>query len=290
MMRILSTLACLLLAGSLYAEPEQITLYLKSGDALDGVVKLVDEDGVKLDISDGIELYIRWSYTRGDRHFELRRGATDFSSIESVLKLADFCHDFAMDEQEYLVLAHVLRLNAGHTEARERLEALPAVPGANVPPLPGTSAPPPPGPTVEQPPTNGRAEPEPLPPATRAPFNVFVQLENPDPTAETWLNEELARLHYTLGTRRDHEIRIAIDLKLVLVRNPRFYGRELFAVYDGTLKWQLFKKDEKEPFAQSTEKAEGVRRDSRDQAVNSCREQLLGDTLRAIHREMERQR
>lgn len=287
MIRTLSLLACLLLAAPAFAQAEKLELFLKSGESLDGVVKLVDEDGVKLDIGDGIELYIRWSYTRGDRHFELRRGATEFNSIESVLKLADFCHDFAMDQQEYLVLVQVLRLNPTHAEARERLAALPPVAGVEVP---SESGPPPASPTTERPTTPRPRDPAPLPPPTREPFKVTLKLANPDAAAETWLNEELAKLHYKIGTARDHEIRIDVDLNLILVRNPRFYGKELFAIYDGTVKWQLFREGEKEPFAQSTEKVEGVRRDTRVQALNSCRTQLLQDALRAFHRELEKQR
>jgi hypothetical protein len=287
MTRIFSILCCLLLASAAFAQQDEtIRLHLKTGNALTGVVKLVDEDGVKLDIGDGIELYIRWSYTRGDRHFELRRRATDFNNIESVMKLADFCHYFAMDEQEYLVLVQALRLNPLHTEARERASALPPVPGTDLPPEHPAETP---SDVVERPPQPEPAD-DPLPPATRGPFNVMLEFASQDNVAEAWFRDELGKLNYRFGSRRDHEIRIELSLTLTLITNPRFMGAELYAIYDGALEWKLYRSGEREPFATGTERTEKVRRNSKAEAMNEARRHVMEDALNKIHNRLERLR
>ncbi len=266
---------------------DDIKLQLKSGETLDGRVKAVDEDGLKLDIGDGIELFVRWSYTRGDKHFELRKRASDFTKLESVLKLADFCHDFAMDEQEYLVLIQALKLDPGHKEARDRLKALPKVDGAEIPALPGTK------PDVAKPDVPKPEDPkpdDPLPPPTRGMFKVFLSFKTEDSAADEWFREELSTLNYKFGSKTDHEIRIEIDLTLTLTKNPKFMGAELYAIYDGKMTWKLFKKDENKAFAEGTEKAENVRRDKKEEARTACRKSMMQDALPEMHKKMEKLR
>jgi hypothetical protein len=294
MTRLLNALvAILLLAGLVSAQTspgQSVRLKLKTDEVLEGTVKLVDEEGVKLDIGDGIELYIRWAFTRGDQHFDLRKGVTDFSKIDSILKLADFCHEFAMDDQEARILAQALKLDPLHREARDRLTALPKPADLEVPPLPGEEKPrPAPAPRadtpVEKPPETPTE-----PPATRGPWTVIVEFENNDAAAVEWMRAELDKMNYKIGTPRKHEIRIEIDLTLTLVRNPSFMGSTLYAIYDGKLSWQLFKKDEKKAFARDTQTVEGVRRDTKAEAQGDCRTALLEGAWAAMHREMEKLR
>jgi hypothetical protein len=301
MTRLLSALAAiLLLAGLVSAQTkpgEAVRLKLKSDEVLEGTVKLVDEEGVKLDIGDGIELYIRWAFTRGDQHFDLRKGVTDFSKIDSILKLADFCHEFAMDEQEARILVEALKLDPMHREARDRVTALPMPADVKIPPLPGEVERPNPAPDtgprpdtpVEKPAEKPAEEPK-EPPATRGPWTVIVEFENNDAAAVEWMRAELDKMNYKIGSPRKHEIRIHIDLTLTLVRNPSFMGSTLYAIYDGKLSWQLFKKDEKTAFARDTSKVEGVRRDTKAQAQGDCRTALLEGAWAAMHREMEKLR
>lgn len=296
MTRISSAIVVLMLAfAAVNAQSsvgDNIKLHLKSGETLDGTVKAVDEDGLKLDIGDGIELFVRWSYTRGDKHFELRKRAADFTKLESVLKLADFCHDFAMDEQEYLVLIQALKLDPGHKEARDRLTALPKVEGAEVPPLPGTKPdePKPDDPKPDDPKPDDPKPDDPLPPPTRGMFKVFLSFTTEDSAADEWFQEELGNLNYKFGSKADHEIRIEIDITLTLTKNPKFMGAELYAIYDGKMTWKLYKKGDKKPFAEATEKAENVRRDKKEEARTACRTSMMQDALPEMHKQMEKLR
>ncbi|MCB9934084.1 MAG: hypothetical protein H6840_00185 [Planctomycetes bacterium] len=265
-------------------DTKPFSLYLKSGDVLPGTVKKVDEEGVKLDIGDGIELFIRWDYTRGDKHYELRKGATDFSNIKSVLKLADFCHQFAMDEEESYVLVAALKLEPKNQALRDRLKELPAVEGLEVPGDAETAKPKPePEPEVKK-------DPDPLPPPTRKGFSVYIKMVKEDDAAETWMEEQFAEMNYKTGTEKDHEIRAELEVTLTLIKNPEFMGAELYAIYDGALTWKLYKKGERAPFAQNTVKNEGLRRDTRDEARSRCRTELCESAFTEMFNEMEKLR
>lgn len=280
--------AMLAVTGALAQDDsKQLALYLKSGDVLTGTVKKVDEDGVKLDIGDGIELFIRWDYTRGDKHYELRKGAADFSKIKSVLKLADFCHQFAMDEEEAWVLVAALKLEPNNQALRDRLKELPKVEGLEIP---GEAETPQPEPQPEPKPEVGKEPDKPLPPPTRKGFSVYIQMVTADDTAKTWMEEHFKEMNYTVGSEKDHEIRAELDLKLTLVKNPDFMGAELYAIYDGVLTWKLYKKGERTAFAQKTVKNEGLRRDTRDEARSRCRTELCESAFTEMFNEMEKLR
>lgn len=273
-----------LLSIGAFAQDEKLDLHLKSGDVLPGTVKKVDEDGVKLDIGDGIELFIRWSYTRGDKHYELRKSATDFSRIASVLKLADFCHDFAMDEQEAYVLVAALKLDPRNEEVRQRLRDLPKVEGLEIP---GEDA----NPEVRKDPVDPEEKPaDPLPPPTRGTFKVFVKMKEKDDAAETWMNEHFEDMNYKTGTSSDHEILVELSLELKLVKNPEFMGAELYAIYDGSMTYKLYRKGESAPFDNGSVKNEGVRRDTRDEARNRCRTELCEAAFEKIYASIEKLR
>jgi hypothetical protein len=281
-----SLLAIALLAVATQAQDEQLALYLKSGDILTGNVKKVDEDGIKLDIGDGIELFVSWDYTRGDKHYELRKSAADFSKLKSVLKLAYFCHNFAMDEQESYVLVAALKLNPDAqtaAELRARIKELPKVEGLEVP---GDTAEPKPEPK----PGPEEPKPEPLPPPTRKQAVVYIKMDTKDDTAETWMTDQFTKMNYKLGTEKDHEVKAQLDVKLTLVKNPEFMGAELYAIYDGELKWKLFKKGEKSAFAEKTVTVKDVRRDTRDLARAAARTSLCEETFTQIHDELEKLR
>lgn len=292
MTRLISASVLLLLAfmtaHAQSAVGDNIKLLLKSGESLEGKVKAVDEDGLRLDIGDGIELFVRWTYTRGDKHFELRKKATNFQNLESVLKLADFCHDFAMDEQEYHALVAALKLDPAHKEARERINKLPKVEGTPVPPLPGEE--PKPEPKPDDPKPDDPKPDDPLPPPTRGTFKVYFEYKTEDAVADEWFRTEIQNLNYKIGTKADHEIRIEIDMTLTLTKNPKFMGAELYAMYDGTLAWKVFKKGETKAVSEGTEKAKDVRYDTKAEALAACRKSLMQDALPEFHNAMERLR
>jgi hypothetical protein len=277
-------LIALLAVGVAGQDSDDFQLYLKSGDVLPGKVTKVDEDGVKLDIGDGVELFVRWEYTRGDKHYELRKSAADFTRLASVLKLADFCHDFAMDEQESYVLVAALKLDPRSAEVRARLKDLPKVDGLEIP---GEETPEPADPKVKDPP----AEPDDsLPPPTRSTFKVFIKMINKDDAAETWMYEHFEEMNYKTGTAQDHEVRIDLTLDMTLVRNPEFMGAELYAIYEGTLGYKLYRKDAAAPFDNGSVKVDSIRRDTRDEARSRCRTELCEAAFQKIYRILEKQR
>lgn len=292
MKRLLVSFLCLALiafgvVSAQESDAETLKLHLKSGETLEGKLVKSDEDGVKLDIGDSVELFIRWSYTRGDRHYELRKKATDFEKLDSVLKLADFCHDFAMDEKEVYILATALRLDPENQEVRSRLAELPKVEGVDIPGVDDDE----PEPEVEKPEPIPEDEPDDTPPPpVRGTFTVFIDMQTDNDAAEAWLEEQLEEMKYKVGGKRDHEIRLEIEIELKLIANPKFYGEELYAIYDGELTWKLFKKGERDPFAQSGNNAKGVRRDTRAEALTRCRTDLLETAFEELYSEMEKQR
>lgn len=286
----ISFLCLMLLAVGVVAaqddDKQVLQLHLKSGEALEGRLLKADEDGVKLDIGDGIELFVRWSYTRGDKHYELRKDATDFGNLTSVLRLADFCHDFAMDEQEVFVLAAALKLDPGNVEVRSRLEALPKVDGVEIPNEDGEVSTPDNGDT----PDNGETPDDPLPPPTRNTFKVFIDMKSDDETAETWLEEQFTDMKYKIGTEADHEIRLEVDIKLTLTANPDFMGAELYAQYDGELTWKVFRQGDSSAFDSGAHQAKEVRRDTRDEARTRTRKDLLEEAFPKLYSAIEKQR
>ena len=290
MKRITYSLLCiaLLAVTSALAQDAKVTeplnLYLKSGDILSGTVKKVDEDGVKLDIGDDIELFINWDYTRGDKHYELRKGATDFSKVKSVLKLADFCHQFALDEEESYVLVAALKLEPKNAEVRQRLKDLPKVDGLEIPGEEASSD------TTDTGDEPVVPEDKPLPPPTRAGFKVWIDMKKDDDTAKTWMTEQFTDMNYSIGTKDDYEIRVQLEIELTLTKNPEFMGAELYAVYDGDLSWKLYKKGENAPFEQATQKEKDIRRDTRDEARSRCRTNLCESSFEAIHKKLEKLR
>ncbi|MCA8914389.1 MAG: hypothetical protein KDB90_03170 [Planctomycetes bacterium] len=299
MKRLTFSLLCVavLAVGSALAQDsddgKQLALYLKSGDILNGTVKKVDEDGVKLDIGDGVELFINWDYTRGDKHYELRKSAADFSKFASVLKLADFCHQFAMDEEESYVLVTALKLEPKNKEVRDRLNELPKVDGLEIPGEDGAAQPPedkedPDNPVVPDQPKPDKDKP--LPPPTRGTFKVWIDMKKADDTAKTWMTDHFTEMNYSIGDEKDYEMRVQLDIELTLTKNPEFMGAELYAVYDGELTYKLYKNGENAPFAQHTVKKKDIRRDTRDEARTRTRTELCEDSFTEIHQEFEKLR
>src|SRR5262245_25173605 len=94
-------------------EVEKIQIEFKSGEKTPegGVLKDVSETGVTIVGADGVPFFIRWSLVRGDKHFDLRKRACDYKSLASIISLADFCHDFALDRKEAEALVEALKLS-----------------------------------------------------------------------------------------------------------------------------------------------------------------------------------
>ncbi|MBE7492209.1 MAG: hypothetical protein HS108_10695 [Planctomycetes bacterium] len=266
---------------------DKITLKLRSGEEFEGTAKKVTEDGVRLDLGDGLELFVRWAFIRGDKHLALRKQAADYTSVASLTRLADFCHENALDDEQAYVLASALKLEPGNRALRERLAKLPKPAGLEVPDEPGKSPEPVPEP---EPRPDQPKDPTPLPPPTRPTFKVYIEMVNEDAAAVTWLTEEFEKMRYTVGTKNDHEMHLKVTLDLTLKANPKFMGAELYAIYDGTLKYELFRKGEKKNFSASSYEAKGVRRDTKAEAISACRKEVLTSAFPDIHRALEKQR
>lgn len=278
MMLLIGVLSLAALGVSAQESPGEFKLHLKTGEILEGEFQSADEDGVRLDIGDGVELFIRWAYTRGDTHFELRKKQTDFDDFESTMRLADFCHEFAMDEQEAYVLVAALKLDTDSKEARERLEALPEIKGLEIPG--GASEP-----EVEEPGPAG--DDEESAPQTRGPFTVWIDMKSDDDATATWLAERFGGEDYPVGGRNDHEIRIEVEIELKLIRNPKFMGAELYAIYDGSMTYRAYRSGEDRPLAVDTVKVDEVRRDTKDEARASCRTSLLEEAFGGLFEKLE---
>lgn len=265
---------------------DKLTLKLKSGEEFEGTVKKSTEEGVSLDLGEGLVLFVRWGFIRGDKHLDLRKQATDYTKLASIIKLADFCHDNALDKEEAFVIVSGLKLEPANKELRERLAKLPKVEGLEVPDEPGKEPQPQPLPEPEPEPK----DPVPLPPPTRAAFKVYIEMVNEDSAAVTWLTEEFEKMKYTIGTKTDHEMHLKVTLEFTLKANPKFMGAELYAIYDGTLKYELFRKGEKKSFDNGSSEATAVRRDTKAEALSSCRKDMLSSAFPDIHRDLEKQR
>lgn len=245
---------------------------------------------MKLDIGDGVELFINWDYTRGDKHYELRKSAADFSKFASVIKLADFCHQFAMDEEEAYVLVAALKLEPKNKEARNRINELPKVEGLEIPGEDGEVTLPKEDPVVPDQPKEDPKKDDLLPPPTRGTFKVWIDMKKPDDTAKTWMVDHFKEMNYSIGDEKDYEMRVQLEVELTLTKNPEFMGAELYAVYDGELSYKLYKKGENSPFAQHTVKKRDIRRDTRDEARTRCRTELCEDSFTEMHQEFEKLR
>lgn len=254
------------------------TIQLKSGESLAGKLIKNDEDGVTLDIG-GTQLFIRWAYTRGDKHFELRKKATDFQSFQSIVKLADFCHEFALDEEESHVIVAALELEPTDLKLLKRLQALPVVPGLEIP---GKEQPKP-DPEPEDP------KPEAKRPTPTSPFyKVFLECQ--DSVAKDWIEDHLVDYKYKLGHNRDYFVRIELEVKLILVKNPKFMGAELYAIYDAEVTYKMFKKGEKKAFVEDSFKTNDVRRDTRAEAIRAVRTRVLDSAFPELYDDLEGER
>lgn len=281
------TILILLAVGGVEAQDEKLELHLKTGNSFEGKLVKADEDGVTLDV-DGLKLYFKWSYTRGDKHFELRKKATDFKSIKSVIKLADFCHEFAMDEQESHVLAAALKLKPGNPALMKRLEALLEVEGLDVPgkerPVPEE----PKDPEPEDPEPEDTEPKEPVPPPTSPPYKVFVECK--DNIAESWIEDHLKEYSYKIGHKTEYFVRLEVEVEMILIKNPKFMGAELYAIYDAVLTYKMYKKGERKPFGEGSHKTKDLRRDSRKEAIEAIRKRVLDAAFPDIYHDLERQR
>ncbi|MBX3474186.1 MAG: hypothetical protein KF754_07365 [Planctomycetes bacterium] len=266
---------------------DKLTLKLKSGEEFEGALKKATEDGVSIDLGDGLVLFVRWAFVRGDKHLDLRKQATDYTKLASVVKLADFCHENALDQEEAFVLAAGLRLEPANKVLRDRLAKLPRPEGLEIPGEPGKEPQPEPEPKPEP---EQPKDPVPLPPPTRTTFKVYIEMVNEDAAALTWLTDEFNKMKYQIGTKADHEMHLKVTLDFTLTANPKFMGAELYAIYDGKLKYELFRKAEKKSFGTGNSESKQVRRDTKVEALNSCRKELLQDAFPAIHRDLEKQR
>jgi hypothetical protein len=258
---VLPLLALCLACGGVWAS-ERTSLHLKNGDVLEVQVLEVEDEALKVRM-DGLEVSIRWTFLRGDRHLDLRRQALDNESVDSLMRFADFCREFALLDEERETLTRVLTLAPGNVQAQERMRAMP---------VPQESEP------DEPEPEPAPAEPAPEPEDKR----LRVRVDSADGTAVQWLKRELERLGFRAVDDDDYAVRIVLEVALKLVDNPRFMGADVYAIYDGNLRYRFFKPGATEHYVRYAEEAKGIRRDSRQEAETQTRFALLGDALPTI--------
>ena len=265
------------------AEPQGIKIELTSGEYFTGVLKGVDEGGLRLKVNEDQTLFIEWKYTRGDFYYDLRRRATDFRNVESLLNLADFCHMFALDAEQLDVLRRAQKIDPDNIKVRERLKRLPAVVSVEVPetrpdPKPVVKGPDKPGEPKEPTP---EPEPEPEPAPVK---NPTLLLDIDDKGDLAWFQDELERLEYKFGKKKwDHDIRVEVLVTLTLVRNPTWFGAELYAVYDGKAEIRLYEPKEKKPFAEDEVAITNIRKNNRAQASKACRRSVRTVALSKVN-------
>lgn len=246
---LLLVLPCLALAQ----EPpkvETVAIELKSGETIEGALKRVDDDGVTVVGADKIALFMRWGLVRGDKHYDLRKRAANFGRMDSLLKLADFCHDFAMDKEEGEVLKAAEELEPGHPEVGRRRAVM-----------------------------EGKPVETPVKPPVETPKSLKLKLvfEKEDAAALAFLKEKLDALGYVIVSGDDFSHQVKLELALTVTRNPTFFGAEVMAMVDGTLKSTVLSKGGGALKSDSYE-VKDVRseaKNAREQALKSAREQLL---------------
>jgi hypothetical protein len=229
---------------------EQVKIELKSGESVPGALKDVSDAGVTLLGGDGSQLFIKWSYTRGDKHFDLRKRACNYKSLSSIVSLADFCHEFALDRKEAEALVEALKLAPTDEKLKTRLAELPKFDDLK-PPTPEVKPPDP-----EKQPDPPPKEPDPTPGTT---VELVLKLESNEADLVAPLTKALEKLGYKFSSGNDHDILVRLNVDLTLVKNPKWMGAELYAIYDGTVKYQLFGKAEKAAFDERSVEAKNVR-------------------------------
>lgn len=255
-MKTLAAALVLLLAMTLPTqaqdEVEQLSIELKSGETVKGAFKDVSDAGVTLVGGDGVPLFVKWAYTRGDKHFELRKRACNFKSLSSIISLADFCHDFALDRKEAETLVAALQLAPTDEAVKTRLAALPKYDDLKAPEA---------GPEIKPPvkPEEKPREEKPLPPEPTTDEKAILKIDSNEADLVAPLTAELEKLGYKVTTGSDHDVLVKLNVELTLVKNPKWMGAELYAIYDGSTKYQLFGKADKASFDDKTVEAKNVR-------------------------------
>lgn len=274
--RALLTLFLLILGAAAVCGQEAgktVKIRLKSGESVGGILQKIDEEGVTLKGDDGIALFLRWSLVRGDLHYDLREEATDLESVASLLKLADFCHEFALDKKEVEVLRKAEGIEPSNPDVLRRLEELGEAAGAPADDPPETD----PGDEPEGPDPDPEPEdPQPKDPPAGGEELPSVSVSCDDEDVRTALVEALAEAGFSV-VLKDGEIRVEVEVELELKNNPTFYGKELFAIYDGKLVYKLFRPGEKKPFREKTANEEDCRDDTRVLAAKKCRANLVAE-------------
>jgi hypothetical protein len=254
-MKTLAAAILLLLAFTLQAqaqeEVEQLTVELKSGETVKGAFKDVSDSGVTLVGGDGVPLFVKWSYTRGDKHFDLRKRACNFKSLASIVSLADFCHEFALDRKEAETLVAALVLAPTDESLKSRLGALPKYDDLKTPDV-GPEIKPPEVP--EKKPDVPPKEPDPTPES-----RALLKIESNEADLIEPLKKELEKLGYKISDGKDFDVLVKLEVTLTLVKNPKWMGAELYAIYDGQAKYQLIAKPDKSSFDDKTLEAKNVR-------------------------------
>jgi len=272
-------------------EVEKVTLELKSGETVSGALKDVTDAGVTLVGGDGVPLFLRWAFTRGDKHLELRKRACNYKSLSSVVSLADFCHDFALDRKEAECLIVALQIAPTDESLRTRLAALPKFKDLTAPETPGPEIKPP----EKTPDTPPEKTPDKPPEKTPEPKNpdkpLVVKLECAETDAYATLSKELEKLGYKIASSKEKEFDVTVNIGLtfVLVKNPKWMGAELYAIYDGTCQYKISDKGAREPFEDKTVEAKNVRSNkTKVEAKALCLERLLERTVDALDRALKK--
>jgi hypothetical protein len=253
---------------------ERVKIEFKSGEVKEAVLKDVTEQGVTLIGDDGSTLFIKWSYTRGDKLFDLRKRACNYKSLSSIVALADFCHDFALDRKEAETLVEALKIAPTDEKLKARLAALPKFDDIKPP----VEKPPEPKPVPKPEP---KPEPEPGP----APGGVKVlKIECNEADLVPVLARALEKYGYKQAEGAEFDVTVKVTAELTLVKNPKWMGAELYAIYDGTAKYQLMAKGEKSSFDDRTVEAKNVRSNKdKVEGKKMCIDELVDKLKDPIH-------
>ncbi|MCC6575049.1 MAG: hypothetical protein IT462_14830 [Planctomycetes bacterium] len=245
---------------------EQVSIELKSGEEIPGTLKKVDEDGVTIVGDDKIGLFLRWGLIRGDKHFELRKRAANAGKIDSLLKLADFCHDFAMDKEEGETLKTADALEPGNAEVARRQAILTGKPVPVKPPV----TPDKPPVTPDKPPVSGT-------------LKVKIAFDKEDAKALEYLTEKLEERGYVVSAG-DYSHVVNVKLTLTVTRNPSFFGGELYALVNGDLSYTLNSHAGAEIKANSfsVKDVRSEAKDAKAQAEKSARQGLIDDLVAEV--------
>src|SRR5690606_5487067 len=122
----------------------------------------------------------------------------------------------------------------------------------------------------------------------RKQFTVHVKMTKADDAAAAIMIDKFEDMEYGIGTANDHEILVELTIDLTLTNNPEFMGVELYARYEATLAYKLYRKGESRPFSTATVKRSEIQGDNRDEARTKARREICDVAFNDIHKAIDK--